>query len=308
MQIVHDRRMGREVPVDDRAHLHQVDVDVAIVVVVHVLPPVRQGANATSAAASATTAAERSSRRTWSTWSTRRCCRRWIRGGKLEPLIKPVHIAVAAVGIGDRGDRHVHVVADLRDDRRRLGRQAIHELHQHLRRAGLTAVQAAHQMVVRLGLGDQLANCVLACAAWIRNLGEVRAILRDVLHVRVARHPHDHEFTSFIGLANGLDTHARRRLGERAIVLQLVGVVRELLGRTGMVADNVLGCGDPGHERQVIHQRAPVLRIREPRLVVLGEPLILLLLGVSCFSRVLLGTDRGRGYGHQARGQHDATG
>jgi hypothetical protein len=42
MQVVHDRRVRREVPIDDAAHLQQRDVDVAVVVVVHVLAPVRQ--------------------------------------------------------------------------------------------------------------------------------------------------------------------------------------------------------------------------------------------------------------------------
>ena len=43
VQVVHDRRMRREVPVGNRAHRHLREIDVAIVVVVDVLSPVRHG-------------------------------------------------------------------------------------------------------------------------------------------------------------------------------------------------------------------------------------------------------------------------
>src|SRR5262249_58375727 len=50
VQIVDDRRMRGEVPIGDRAHLQLREVDVAIVVVKDVLPPVRKTALETSAA------------------------------------------------------------------------------------------------------------------------------------------------------------------------------------------------------------------------------------------------------------------
>ena len=46
----------------------------------------------------------------------------------------------------------------------------------------------------------------------------------------VRRDPDDDELAVLVGLADGLDLHARRRRGERAVVLQDVGVVGELRG------------------------------------------------------------------------------
>src|SRR6185437_14484574 len=83
------------------------------------------------------------------------------RGLLVEPLVEPVDVAIASVGIRDRRNRHDDVVPDLRDERRGFGREAVAELHQHLRRAGLAAVQAAHEVVLRLRGRDQLLDLIL---------------------------------------------------------------------------------------------------------------------------------------------------
>ena len=204
-----------------------------------------------------------------------------VRRGRLEAAIEPIDVAIAAVRLGRWRDRDVHVVADLGDHRRRLRHQAIRELHQHLGRARLAAVQAAHEMIVRLGLRHDRAHLRFAHAARIGDLREVRAILRDIANVLVGRDPDDHELASFVGLSDGLDLHAWRRLRERAIVFQDIRVVREFRRRADVIAEDVLRRRDSRDAREVVDQRAAVLRLARPGCVEFRELFILFLVRVA---------------------------
>ena len=300
MQIVHDRRIRREVPIDDRAHLHQLDVDVAIVVVVHVLAPVRHA----RAAAEATTTTRcrhggghptrgiagdhcgrgRSRHHGGSDRRRRNGCRH------VETAEEPVDVAIAAVGIGRRRHRYVQLFTDLADQRRCFGHQPIRQFHQHFRRTGFAAVQAAHEVVVRLRIGQHRLHLGLGHAARVGDLREVFPVLVEALHIRLRRDPDHDELTTFVGATDGFDLHPRRRCSERAVILQLIGVVRELARRADVVAEHIARGRDARHQWQVIHQRAAVLRIGEPLLVALRERRILLLIGIARFGRELLGS------------------
>ena len=302
MQIVHDRRIGREVPFDDRAHLHQLDVDVAIVVVVHVLAPVRHTGAATKTTATAARGGSgrcggRSASRGVTHCGRRRSrrnhgCdrRRGDRRRHVEPAEEPIHVAIAAIRVGGRRHRDIELLADLTDQRRGLGDQTIRQFHQHFRRTGFTAVQAAHEVVMRLRIGQHRLDLGLGHAARVGDLREVFPVAVETLHVRLGRDPDHHQFATFIRAPDGFDLHARRRGRECTIVLQLIGIVRELPRRADVVAQHIARRRDTRHQRQVIHQRAAVLRIGQPLLVVLGERRILLLIGIACFGRELLGS------------------
>ena len=279
MQIVHDRRMRREVPIHDRAHLQQRNVDVAIVVVIHVLPPVRHSAAPTSTTTSGRCAnCRRVGRR--DNWHCRNGQRRRC---FIESLEKPVDVSIATVCVCNRGDGDVHIVADLRDHRRRLGRDPIHQLHQHFARPGFPRVQSTHQVIVRLRLCDELPDLRFRFATRVGDLAEVCAILRELLHVRVGRYPHDDKLTTLVRLADRFDFDASGRRSECAIVFQLVGVIRELLWRADMIADDVFRRWNAGNNRKMVNERAAMFRILEPSFVVLLECRILLLTRIAGF-------------------------
>ena len=219
----------------------------------------------------------------------------------IQSLVEPVHVAIASVGIGDRRDRDDDVVANLLDERRRLGREAVGQLHQHFGRAGLAAVQAAHEVIVRLRRRDELLDLVLAQAARIGDLREVVAVLLQVLDVVVRRDPDDDELASFVGLADRLDLHARRGRGQRAVVLQDVGVVGQLVRRADVIAEHVFRRRNPLDDRQVIDQRADEVRLGRPLLHRLFEVRVLRLRGIAGFGDHLL-----RGQRHDREQQRGA--
>ncbi len=197
-------------------------------------------------------------------------------------MIEPVHVPIASVRLGGRRDRNDDVVPDLRDERRRLRRQAVGELHQHFGRARLAAVETAHEVIVRLGVRNEVVHLRVGQTARVCELREVVPIVLEVLEVLLGRHPDDHELASLVRLhRQRFDLHARRRLGERAIVLQNVGVVRELGRRADVVAEHVLGRRDAGDERQVVDERASIPRLAGPLRIRLGELGILLLARVA---------------------------
>ena len=245
VQVVHDRRVRREVPVGDGAHRHLRQVDVAVVVVEDVLAPIRHARHAAAAAATAASAGRRGfaarHRRRRLAPHRRRAAGAGRRQAELTIAVEPVDVAIAPVGIGDRRDRHVDVVANLPDERRRLGREPVGQLHQHLRRPGLAAVQSAHQVILRLGRRDQLPDLGRRAAARIRDAREVVAVLRQVPDVLVRRDPDDDELAIFVGPADRLERDAAgQRRRQRAVVLQDVGVVGELRRGADVIAEHVL--------------------------------------------------------------------
>jgi hypothetical protein len=66
----------------------------------------------------------------------------------------------------------------------------------------------------------------------------------------------------------------------------------ELARRADVISQHVARCRNARHQRQVIHQRAAMLRIGEPLLIALRERRILLLIGIARFGRKLLGRQR----------------
>ena len=127
-------------------------------------------------------------------------------------------------------------------------------------------------MIDRLGLGDDLLRLRVGERA---RVGELREIARDT----VSRFLIDSsaptktttQLAAFVALADRHDLDARRRRRQRAVVLQDVGVVGQLLRRADVVAEHVLGRRDAGHFGQVIDQRAHELRPGRPFLDRAGE-------------------------------------
>ncbi len=315
VQVVHDRRMRREVPVGDGAHRHLRQVDVAVVVVEDVLAPIRHAGY--TAAATATAAATPAACRRFASGlaparlrgpAAAACARR--RQAELTIAVEPVDVAVAPVRVGDRGDRDVNVVANLPDERRRLGREPVGQLHQHFRRASLAAVQPAHQVILRFGGRNQLSDVGRRAAARISDAGEVVAVLRQGLDVLVRRDPDDDELAVFIGLADGFNLDAAGDGGrQRPVVLQDVGVVSELRGRADVIAEHIPRRGHAVHLRQMVDERADEIRLRRPLLDRPGEVLVLRLCRVSRLGDHLLRRHDGRGkHERQAETEGPASG
>ena len=144
-------------------------------------------------------------------------------------------------------------------------------------------MQAAHQVIVWLRLRHERTYLRFGHATWIGNLCKVRAITFEIPDVLVGRHPHDHEFTSLIRLADRLDLHSRCRRRECAIVFQDVRVVRELCRRTDVISKHIFRHWNAGHARKVIDERASELCIARPFRVHLCEIGVLLLLRITRF-------------------------
>jgi hypothetical protein len=272
VEVVHDRRVRRKVPLGQRAHRHLRQIDVAIVVVIHVLSPVRH-TGATPAAA---------------TWR-RRILLRFL----LRP-VEPIHVAIASVRIRNGRHRYDHVVANLGNQRGRFRREPVDQLHQHLGGTGFAAVKPSHEVVVRPGRGNQLFDLIRRQPARVGNLREVVAIALQAGHVLVGRHPHDDQLAILVGFADRFHCHARRRGRERTVVPEDVGVVGQLARRANVIAENVLRHRYTRDARQVIHERADEIRLRRPLLDGPGEILVLRLRGVACLGDRLLGGNRHR--------------
>ena len=294
MQVVDDRGMRGEVPVGNRAHRDLRQVDVAIVVVEDVFAPVRHAWSAASPATATTTSARALGsvgiRLLAGASST-------ASGGlsdlQLEIAVEPVHVAIASVRIGDRRDRDVHVVADLVDEGRRLGRQPVGELHQHLGGTGFTAVESPHQVVVWLRRRDELTDLLGGARAGVGDAREVLAVVLQIRDVRVRRNPDHHELSILVGPSDRLDPHASRHRGrEGLVVLQDVRVVGQFGGGADVVAEHVLRSRHAADLRQVIDQRAQEVRLRRPRLHRRGEIVVLGLRRVPRFGDHLLRRQR----------------
>ena len=151
-------------------------------------------------------------------------------------------------------------------------------------------------MVVRLCRRDQRADLRVGHAARIGDLREVVAVVLEILDVLLGRHPDDDELAVFVRLADRLDLHARRCLRERAVVLEDVGVVRQLRRRADVVPEHVLRRRNSRRRAEVIDERTAELRPLCPLDVELREVFILSLFRVARFSDGLLrGKHRGSG-------------
>ena len=257
---------------------------------IDVLAPVRHrrtAASATTATAGATTFSRRGVR----------CGRPATAARRLLFLrtIEPVDVAIAPIRIGLRRHRHDDVLADLLDEGRGLGRQAIDELHQHLGGPCLSAVQATHEVIVRFRRRHELGDLRLRQPARIGNLREVVAVLLQALDVLVRGNPDDDELAILVGGADRLDLDARSGRGERPVVLQRVGVVRQLGGCADVIAKHILGGGHARHLRQVIDEWADEVRLGRPFLDGLGEVLVLRLSRVARLGDHLLRGHRDAG-------------
>ena len=102
---------------------------------------------------------------------------------------------------------------------------------------------------MRLGIGQQRLHLRLGESTGIGNAREVFPVVVETLHVRLGGDPHHDQLAPFIGSADGFDFHARGGRSQRPIVLQLIGVIRELPRSPDVIAQHVPWCGNAGNHR-----------------------------------------------------------
>ena len=170
-------------------------------------------------------------------------------------------------------------------------------------------MQSAHQVIVRARRRHELSDLRVRQATRIGDPGQVVAILLEVLDVLVGRHPDDDQLAVFVGRADGFDPHARRRCGERAVVLQRVGVVGQLGRRPDVIPEDILRGRYARDLRQMIDERADEVGLSRPFLDELGEVVILRLRRVTRFGDHLLrrhrdGSEKDRRTNHESDAPH----
>ena len=207
VQLVHDRRVPPQVPAQQPPHRDLRVVDVAVVVVEDILPPVR---------------------RSW--------CALALVGHVDAVAVVPVDVAVAPVGFGRGRDRHDDVAANLLDEWRFLDRKPVGKLHEHLGRPRFRAVQPSHQVVDRPGAADDLARLLRREAARVGEPREVNTVLVEVLDSLLRAHEDHDALPAFVGMTDVQDPHARRFRLERAVIAEASAVVRELLRGSDVIA------------------------------------------------------------------------
>ncbi len=223
MQVVDDLRVEPEERVGDVLTERQRHADlVPVVVVHHVVPPVDE--------------------------------RRRGQVGMRLAVVPEVDLAVAPVGLDDRGQEHDDVFADVLDERRLLDRQPVGELHHHLGAAGLGRVDGPGRVVERLALRDQLLRLALREPARIGELGRDVAIVIQVANRLGVGDCDDDHLPALFTLPHREDLDARRSLRQRPHVL----------GNVFGVGQMPLGAGDVAmvrerrrhrrRGRQVVHQ------------------------------------------------------
>src|SRR5581483_621496 len=97
-------------------------------------------------------------------------------------------------------------------------------------------------------------------------LGQVLPVGFEVLDRLVGADKDDDQLAPFVAFADRQDLDARRRGGERAVVLQDVGVISELFGLADVVSQRILWRRNARHLGQVIYERADEVRPRGPLL------------------------------------------
>ncbi len=160
VQVVPDRRQPVEVPVQVGAQRIDAVIDVAVVVVEHVLAPVGRAAVVFTAVV------------------------------ELVDLVGvvPIDVAIAAVDVGRAGDAHDHVVANLLDVGLVAHGQPVGQLDHRFGRIGFGAVEAGADVIVRLRRRDQLLHLRVGEPARVGQLAHVLPVDLEVLDVRFRRH------------------------------------------------------------------------------------------------------------------------
>ncbi len=244
VHVVPDRRHPVQVPAQVQAQRIDTVVDIAVVVVEHVLAPVRRAAVILAAVV------------------------------LLVDLVGvvPVNVTVASVDIGRARDADDDVVADLLDVRLLADGETICELDHRFRWIGLTGVEAGADVVVRFGSGDDLLRLRFGQSARIGNLLHVLPIDLEVLQVGLRRHIQHHDVAAFFRLAHdlGLDASWQRFL-ERAEILLLIGDVGQLFLGADVVSKHVLGRRDASLLGQMINKRRQELGLGRRLLHELGK-------------------------------------
>lgn len=168
-----------------------------------------------------------------------------------------VHLPVAPVHLDDRCDERDEVVADVADVRALVHREAVGELHECSRRARLRRVDGARDVIDRRRLGrDPLGLGVIHVDR--ARVGELRELCPVLLHPREERLRGDGDGDHLAPLLRGadrVDLHARARLREQAHVLVDLLGVRELVRRTGDVAEDGRRRRDRFRRGEVVHER-----------------------------------------------------
>jgi hypothetical protein len=230
VEIVEDRRVPREEALEDVLRQLQPDSDaVAVVVVLHVLAPVDQA--------------------------------RLRLARVLQAEIEVVDHLLAPIDFGRRRQHDDRVVADRLDEGRLLDGEAERQLDQHLGAAGLRRVDAARRVVDRLAGGDELFRFRVLQLARIGQLRGDVAILVELLDRRLVGDGERDHVAPFFTLAEPEQLDPRRRLLQRFVVADDIGVVGEMAGLAGHVAEELQRRRHGRRDRHVIDELGDDARI-----------------------------------------------
>ena len=223
--------MPLQVELQPVAHGQLGVIDIAIVVVIDVLAPVRRPRHAVGLGFFAQLVA-----------------------------IIPVDIPVASIRLQGIRDHHDHVAPDPFIQRRFVHRQPIRQLHQHLRRARFGAVQPAGEHVDRFGLHDDAPGLRLAQTARIGQPRQIPLVRIQIAYGIFVGHHRDQAFASFVGRARRENLHPLRSGGQRAVIAIQVGNPSQFLRHARVIAQHILGARDADRLGQMVHQRAEEFR------------------------------------------------
>ena len=165
---------------------------------------------------------------------------------------------------------------------RLLDREPERQLDQHLGAAEFRRVDAAGRVVDRLARRDQLPRFRFLQLARIGQLRGDLLVLVELLDRRfVGDRQRDH-VAPFVALSDPEQLHPRRRLLERLVVADDVGVIGELAGLARHVAEELQRRRHGGRHRHVIDQLGRDARVRRRLLDPRGVLLVQLLRASRC--------------------------
>ena len=155
----------------------------------------------------------------------------------LEVAVEPVDGLVAAVGLRHRVDQDDHVPADLLDHRLLRDGEPVRELHDHLGAARLGGVQAGVEVVDGPRGRDDLLRLLRRRGAGIGERGGRGLEPVEVADALFVGDRGEEDLPALLGLPHHRHLHARSRLRELPEVAVDLARVRELAGRARHVPE-----------------------------------------------------------------------
>ena len=223
VDVVHDRGERREIPIRQSPRHHLGEIDVPVVVVEHVLPPVGHGDSPGARSlffftGNAVRLLTGNAVRLFTGNAVRLFTGNAVRlltgnavlfqrlrlqeSFSLQSPVEPVHDTIPPIGIGHGSDGDEDVLPDACDEGRRLRGHPVRQLHEHFRCPGLAAVKAPYHMIVGLGRVEDPLDLRLGKAPGIGDAGQILPVSFQSSHVLVRRNPDHHQLPALVRLAD----------------------------------------------------------------------------------------------------------